>query len=123
MKKKPDKSPEPMPRPVTIHAAHGSRQVPAWLIFDVRRKMKKASKVIGIIAAINAAAYALAFHFRSPAANLAYWCYTPGDSPAWAEDAAYAAFYPAYIVHRAVLSGPRHTFNREEIPVTALAQP
>jgi hypothetical protein len=85
--------------------------------------MKKASKVIGALAAAYVAAYALAFHFCSPAANLAYWCYTPGDSLGWTEDAAYAAFYPAYLVHRTVFSGPRHNFDREKIPVAALASP
>lgn len=86
-------------------------------------KYKRALTVVGILAASYVAVYATAFHFRSPAANLAYWCYTPEEFPSWTEDAAYATFYPAYAVQRAIFDGPRHNFDREKILAAALAQP
>jgi hypothetical protein len=61
------------------------------------------------------AAYAFAYNLRSPAANLAYWCYTSEKSAPWMETAAFRVFYPAYRVHLSVSAIGRHNFDREPI--------
>jgi len=86
-------------------------------------KTKRTLKVAGGLAVAYVIAYASVIQFCSPAANLAYWCYTPESFPAWSEDAIYAAFYPAYAAQRAIFDSPRHNFDREILPKTALAQP
>jgi len=57
------------------------------------------------------AAYCVLFHFRRPAANLAYWGYTE-DCPEWIETCTYYFFYPIYFVHQRVFHGHRHTWDR-----------
>lgn len=82
-------------------------------------KPKQKLFVVGLALASYSAAYAGAFHFRSPAANLAYWCYTPENFPAWSEAFCCALFRPAYAFQRAAFDGPRHNFDREEMPAEA----
>jgi hypothetical protein len=59
------------------------------------------------------AVYCAFYHFRKPAANLAYWAYTD-DSPDWIENCTYYTFYPLYLIHQRFLGGHRHTWDRPE---------
>ena len=77
--------------------------------------MKRALRIVGLFVAVYAVAYATVFHFRSPAANLRYWCYTPEGFPSWSETVCYGLFRPAYSLHRSVLGMPRHNFDRAPI--------
>ncbi len=58
-------------------------------------------------------AYVTLFHYRRPAANLAYWCYT-GTGPDWAETCLYYGFFPVYFVHARMFDGHRHTWDRSQ---------
>ena len=58
-------------------------------------------------------AYVILYHFRRPAANLAYWCYTSGGRESEArERCTYYCFYPVYFVHQRFLGAGRHTWDR-----------
>jgi len=57
--------------------------------------------------------YAFLYHFRGPAANLAYWVYSE-STPDWAEVSLYYAFYPPYFVHQRLFAGARHNYDRPE---------
>ena len=58
-------------------------------------------------------AYTALYHFRHPAANLAYWCYVAGGRKTEAlERCTYYCFYPIYFVHQRFLGAGRHTWDR-----------
>ncbi len=53
------------------------------------------------------------YHFRHPAANLAYWCYIPGGRKTETlERCTYFCFYPIYFVHQRFLGAGRHAWDR-----------
>ena len=85
--------------------------------------MKRVICITTVLIAGYLAAYAAAFDFRSPASNLAYWCYAPRSFPDWSENALYSVFFPAYLLHRSAFDGPRHNWDRETVPSEALAAP
>ncbi len=86
-------------------------------------KPKKPLLVLGGFLLVYVATYAVAFHTATPAANLAYWCYSSDRDPEWVENVCYYAFYPAYKFHQKVIGGPRHNWDREYVSPEALAQP
>ncbi len=57
------------------------------------------------------AIYGCLFHYRRPAANLAYWAYTDAG-PDWVETCLYYGFFPVYFVHQRVFHSQRHTWDR-----------
>ena len=76
-------------------------------------RRRKAVAITGVVLGAYVAAYCVAFNFRTPAANLAYWCYVSEGYPEWSEKAMYAVFYPAYAVHRTVFHGQLNNADRD----------
>ena len=86
-------------------------------------KLRRIVVACGAVLVVYTGAYVIAYNLKSPAANLAYWCYTPGSWPDWTERSCYTVFWPAYKTHRAVFKGGRHNWDRAPIPAEALTQP
>ena len=62
--------------------------------------------------ALYVIAYCTLYHFRQPAANLAFWVYSkPANKRT--EKCLYYGFYPIYFVHQRFFRGMRHNDDRE----------
>ena len=72
-------------------------------------RRSRALSAVALAGAAYALGYAVAYAGREPAANMAYWVY--GDD--W-DRPARVFFHPAYLVHRHLLGGHRHTNDRPE---------
>jgi hypothetical protein len=78
------------------------------------REMNKHLPSLGFsVLVLYLCAYTALYHFRHPAANLAYWCYIAGGRKTETlERCAYYGFFPIYFIHQRLLGAGRHTWDR-----------
>jgi hypothetical protein len=75
--------------------------------------MRKNNVLMGVVLLllVYVASYAIAYRFRSKAANLAYFVYLENGKPALLEESIYLGFYPIYKIHVG-LGGQRNNVDR-----------
>lgn len=69
-------------------------------------------RINALFIAIYVLSYACLYLFRSPAANLAYFCYIDNPRVERLDAFLYNFYYPIYRVHHDFLNGSRHNNDR-----------